>query len=95
MEKHPPKDYNNQIDVEKEFKENPIKLMRILKNLYLSDHLDTETIKRAVSHRENLELVQDEPYSTLYIKQFNTYFLDGCTILTKKINVLIIEDNML
>ena len=58
-------------------------------------HLDTETIKIALSHRSTLELVQDKPYHTLYVKQFNTYFLDGCTILTKRINVLIIEDFML
>lgn len=58
-------------------------------------HLDTETVKRAIAHRENLTLVQDEPYSTLYVKQFDTYFLDGCTILTKKINVLVIEDNII
>lgn len=58
-------------------------------------HLDTETVKRALAHRENLELVQKEPYSTLYVKQFDTYFLDTCTILTKRINVLVIEDCML
>lgn len=58
-------------------------------------HLDTETVKRAIAHRDTLDLVQDDIYSTLYVKQFDTYFLDGCTILTKKINVLTFEDNML
>lgn len=57
-------------------------------------HLDTETIKRALKRREHLELVQDKPYHTLYVKQFDTFFLDGCTILTKRINVLIVEDFM-
>mgnify|MGYP004639247651 CR=1 FL=1 len=58
-------------------------------------HLDTETVKRAISNRTTLSLEQTKPYSTLYVKEFDTYFLDACTILTKKINVLVIEDNMI
>ncbi len=55
LEKHPPKDYNNQIDVEKEFKENPIKLMKIVGKLYSSDHLDTETIEQ----RKNYVIIRE------------------------------------
>ena len=43
LEKHPPKEYNIPIDVEKEFKEDPNKLMRKLNNLYKSDHLDNDS----------------------------------------------------
>ncbi len=45
LNKYPPKDYNNPIDVEKEFKKNPSKLMKKLATKYQSDHMDNETIE--------------------------------------------------
>ena len=42
---YPPKNYNNSIDVEKEFKKNPSKLMKKLATKYQSDHIDNETIE--------------------------------------------------
>jgi hypothetical protein len=66
LEKHPPKDYNNQIDVEKEFKDDPIKLMRNLRNLYFSDHLDNETIEQ----RKNYVIIKE--IEVLITSLFNT-----------------------
>ena len=45
LNKYPPKNYNNSIDVEKEFKKNPSKLMKKLATKYQSDHIDNETIE--------------------------------------------------
>jgi len=56
-------------------------------------HLDSECIKRALAKtRFSLEYVQKEAYGTLYIPIMDTFFIDTCTILTQKINVLVIED---
>ena len=67
LEKHPPKDYDNKIDVEKEFKEDPNKLMRKLNNLYKSDHLDNENIedkKNYIIIRE-IEVLITSLYNTI------------------------------
>jgi hypothetical protein len=67
LEKHPPKEYNIPIDVEKEFKEDPNKLMRKLNKLYKSDHLDNETIedkKNYIIIRE-IEVLITSLYNTI------------------------------
>ena len=67
LEKHPPKDYDNSINIEKEFKEDPNKLMRKLKNLYKSDHLDndsTEDKKNYIIIRE-IEVLIASLYNTI------------------------------
>ena len=67
LEKHPPKEYNIPIDVEKEFKKDPNKLMRKLNNLYKSDHLDndsTEDKKNYIIIRE-IEVLITSLFNTI------------------------------
>ena len=66
LEKYPPKDNDKykSIDVEKEFKENPNKLMRELNKLYKSDHVDMEDRKYYIIVRE-IEVLITSLYDTI------------------------------
>ena len=67
LEKYPPKDNDKykSIDVEKEFKENPNKLMRELNKLYKSDHVDMEDDRKYYIIVKEIEVLITSLYDTI------------------------------
>ena len=64
LNKFPPKDYDKSIDVEKEFKNNPNKLMKELNKIYKSNN-ETEEEKKMYTIIKEMEILITSLYNRI------------------------------